>query len=813
MSNYNTQLQSNNTDLQTVLQTLQTKAAGGSADAVLFTAQDLTEEQKAQARKNIGVVDGDARTDTFKSGDTATVVSVSSLIIQGKTVEKPGKNLCSLGSAEFTQQGDYDIAEIPAGIYSLSLKVESSDTDSDLCVLAFLNASGETVSSRALGRDANDRISVSGISLPEAITKLRLFASNNWPNGTGDTATFTDIQIEAGTTVTDYEPYGIVTTGIRAEISFGDEVFSSDTILFDGDTLDFAKSILRRADGTSSVIAVSGNVSALNGKYKITAPNKVIVTHKYLSYVLFEPQVLDAEQQAQTRKNIGAASQDEMDSLGLTPIVSKNLFNVAAVTTQAWAAYNTGKLESYPDNPYIQGYSRSEFISVTGGACYTFSDERTRLEGRQWVSSHVWYDAEKKYISGQNIGAWTPVPYVLTAPANAAYIIINFQTTDYTLQVQLEKGEAPTAYAPYGLVGSMIAEAKLPLGNILYTDGILQLPKQYNLVVGDTFELFYKGVMLCKDPYAYNIQVTCAVGKAYSRKYVFTPTEVGSHTLEIKVTDDFGNVLGVQSAQLVVSAKMASPASNINVLCFGDSLTAGGNWVDEVYRRLTKTTSVTQHNATAPVGDGLSNITFVGKKTTQNGAGYEGTGGWRYSDYLDASMAGNPFAYNGNVDFTAYCSALGINKIDQCYILLGWNMSWMTESAWKADATALISKLIAHNSAIKIVLMGLQIPAYDGLAENYGANGGLANYRALQEYVFRVDQWNKDIAADYPNNVSSISIAGQFDTENNMPTANTTPNIRNATQIKQQSNGVHPDNPGYYQIADAAYRKFTADNA
>ena len=529
--------------------------------------------------------------------------------------------------------------------------------------------------------------------------------------------------------------------------------------------------------------------------------------------VLYTAQALTDEQKAQARANIAAASGEDMDSLGITAIPGKNLFNVAAVTTQAWADFSRGILESYPDNPYIQGYSRSEFIPVTGGACYTFSDERTHMEDRQWFSSYVWYDAEKNYISGQHVGAWTPVPYVLTAPANAAYIIINFQTNDYKRQVQLEKGEAVTAYAPYGPAGSMIAEAKLPQENILYRGGILHLPKAYSLVVGDTFELFYKGVMLCKDPYRYNIRVTCNAGKAYSRKFVFTPTAPGTHTLKIQVTDDFGNIIDTQSTQLVVSEKMASPGSNIHVLCLGDSLTAGGEWVDEVFRRLTKTTSVTQHNAAAPVGDGLSNITFVGKKTTKNGAGYEGIGGWKYSNYMDAGNAENPFVYNGKVDFDAYCADLGISKIDRCHILLGWNMAGAAEESWKADAKALIDLLIAHNSAIKIVLLGLQIPAYDGLGDNYGANGTYANYRGLQEYVFNVDKWNADITADYPNNVSHISIAGQFDTENNMPTANTTPNIRNTTQIKQQNNGVHPANEGYYQIADAAYRKFTADNA
>jgi hypothetical protein len=45
MSNYNSQLQSNNTDLQTVLQTLQTKAAGENLDSELNTQSTLLLEQ------------------------------------------------------------------------------------------------------------------------------------------------------------------------------------------------------------------------------------------------------------------------------------------------------------------------------------------------------------------------------------------------------------------------------------------------------------------------------------------------------------------------------------------------------------------------------------------------------------------------------------------------------------------------------------------------------------------------------------------------------------------------------------------------
>ena len=520
------------------------------------------------------------------------------------------------------------------------------------------------------------------------------------------------------------------------------------------------------------------------------------------------PQTLTQAQQTQARANMGAAAQTDMDALGLTPIPGKNLFDVAAVTLHGWADYSSGKIEMYPDNKYIQNYSFSDYMPVIDGESYTYSNKYSLRDGRTYMRSWAWYDQDKKYISGTVVNGWMAAPTVLTAPANAAYIILNFMSDEYDKENQFEQGETITDYAPYGPSGKLMAGAKVPLKNVVPGSSLLHLPEKYHLVVGDTFELFYKGVMLCKDPYAYNLLVSCDIGNAYSRKFSVTPTEPGDHTLTLQVTDDFGNVLDSGSTHLVVAQKMAAPAENINVLCLGDSLTAGGVWVDELYRRLTKTTAVTQYNAAAPTGDGLKNITFIGKKTTANGAGFEGTGGWTYGSYLDAAKAGNPFAYNGKVDFSAYCADLGVEKIHRCYILLGWNMAATAESAWKADAKALMDLLLAHNPAMKIVLLGLQIPALDGLGTNYGATGTYANYRALQEYVFSVDKWNKALAAEHPGNVSWVSIAGQFDTEYNMPVVSAPVNLRSTAQTQQQNNGVHPAPVGYYQIADAVYRQF-----
>ena len=101
--------------------------------------------------------------------------------------------------------------------------------------------------------------------------------------------------------------------------------------------------------------------------------------------------------------------------------------------------------------------------------------------------------------------------------------------------------------------------------------------------------------------------------------------------------------------------------------------------------------------------------------------------------------------------------------------------------------------------------MGLQIPAYDGLAVNYGATGVYADYYRLMQFVFNLNNWYLDLVDDN-SNVYSMNLAGQFDTENNMPASTRQVNTRNATTERYQVNGVHPADSGYMQIADAFYR-------
>ena len=174
----------------------------------------------------------------------------------------------------------------------------------------------------------------------------------------------------------------------------------------------------------------------------------------------------------------------------------------------------------------------------------------------------------------------------------------------------------------------------------------LRLPEYYELVVGDNFELFYKGISLCVDSDVYDFELSFKsgknLGKGYARKYVWTPTEddVGTHVLQIKVRSNEGKVIDEGSVELRVAAVPKSPKTEKTVLVIGDSLTSGGVWVGEMYRRLTG-------KGGTPEANGLTNIKLIGSKGS-NGAYHEGYGGWTFTSFTTANKRNDQMILTGN---------------------------------------------------------------------------------------------------------------------------------------------------------------------
>lgn len=135
------------------------------------------------------------------------------------------KNLCPENNIIFENSQTIRFeTPIPAGTYTISAIVESTDTDSSNCLLLFYypdNTTLEVYLSRSLL--GNNRVSKTFILSLDA-TKVRIYASEGYNPSVGDTATFTQLMIEAGDQMTDYVPYGEeeVTPGPDPEMPLGD---------------------------------------------------------------------------------------------------------------------------------------------------------------------------------------------------------------------------------------------------------------------------------------------------------------------------------------------------------------------------------------------------------------------------------------------------------------------------------------------------------------------------------------------------------------------------------------------------------------
>ena len=164
---------------------------------------------------------------------------------------------------------------------------------------------------------------------------------------------------------------------------------------------------------------------------------------------------------------------------------------------------------------------------------------------------------------------------------------------------------------------------------------IIFLPKKYNLVVGDKFEMFYRGVIRAFNPYQYYICIECQKGFYYPRYYTFTPKEedVGEYELTFKVFDNFGELLEEDKTLLVVN-KPIQPKRTVNILCIGDSLTSGGYWTKEGYRRFC-------HEGGEPAGLGYKdsiNLIGTNKATVDDEEiGHEGYGCWHWKSFVSTS--------------------------------------------------------------------------------------------------------------------------------------------------------------------------------
>ena len=192
-----------------------------------------------------------------------------------------------------------------------------------------------------------------------------------------------------------------------------------------------------------------------------------------------------------------------------------------------------------------------------------------------------------------------------------------------------------------------IEEAYTHVSSINFTPRII-LPDEVTAVVGDKLQLFTRGIIEAQDPYYLPYNQISSVGSSYPRYYEYTPVlaDVGTKTFTMEVKDSGYTTLTTDNMNVVVVNPTGAPTSNKNILCVGDSLTTGGTWPAEFYRRLTQ-------SGGTPAGLAYSNITFIGDNpmpgytTTQ---AFTGWGGWTWQAYTGATYATYGHVLTGTFD-------------------------------------------------------------------------------------------------------------------------------------------------------------------
>ena len=351
----------------------------------------------------------------------------------------------------------------------------------------------------------------------------------------------------------------------------------------------------------------------------------------------------------------------------------------------------------------------------------------------------------------------------------------------------------------------------------------VRLAKQYDLVVGDNFQLFYTGVVKTFNIKNEGIRVECQVGRQMPRYFEYTPVESDagqSYRLEITTRRLDGSIISLGETTLVVHPKLtdATTPANLNVLIIGDSLTYQGEWPGEGLRRIYGTDP-----GISPAPLGLTNTctSYGSKSHVINGfrVYHEGYSGWSWARFLQKTSA-NPFynAEDKSIDFKNHAARHGNPGADLIAILMSWNGANVTADFDFSeaidrnlnDAASIIRQAHTDFPDAKIICLGLQVSCLNGgTGIWYGATGGLSDMYGTAFYAFDYSKALEEMVTneEFGEYCFYIDTKGQFDTEYNTHRKEVDANDRNNTDKEIiGTNGVHPTTAGYYQIGDAFYR-------
>lgn len=541
---------------------------------------------------------------------------------------------------------------------------------------------------------------------------------------------------------------------------------------------------------------------------------------------------------------------------------------------------------------YLNGYGWSTAIyKVIIGQTYKIQIPKS---GNAVCASVAWGDKETQTsgitLEGYCLG--NEAEQEFTVVAKGEYLYSTFVKNEGFPLLELVESKPIEEVVENNAEKIKDLEERIPSSNVR-----ISLAKEYNLTVGEKFELFFRGIFSGLNYLNYEFSVdfgsVAYKGNHFNEKWEWTPLEshIGSYPITIKAYSDSGLISSATTTLKVNASELTS--DDKVCLLIGDSLMYDnnkGSIAGEVYRRICSTDVESEADGVVyPKGYGKSNFKFIGQiqSSKQPKAYSVGVGGWtakyyneksdrydyqyivcshdkkeadQHSVYKDSegvqwklesiedgrikvyvvsgqypmrmlsgtltwvsggenhsnivitssSIApGNPFWFNGKVDFAAYAESKGVSVIDYVVIELGTNNKNTDDETILNDTRTLIDNILASYPNCKISLMTTHTSAREGWYSDK------ETYYDWLQFCATLKELYNSLIKEYPSNLKVIDMAAMIDIERCGGWSYMEYNARYRGNVPQYrktflNNALHPNYAGYMMIADMIVRDIVA---
>lgn len=336
---------------------------------------------------------------------------------------------------------------------------------------------------------------------------------------------------------------------------------------------------------------------------------------------------------------------------------------------------------------------------------------------------------------------------------------------------------------------------------LLYNSSLeIILPPKIYALAGQELNIYYDNIINGKDT-EFDFSVLAYLpGQVLQNRYKLIPAEVGTKSITISAYK-YNTEVAAATTDVVISSSTTGEGVTKKILIIGDS-TTDNDTVSTVVQKLLE-------NFT----NDAMNIEAIGTK---------GTGVYKHEaksgatiDTFTTDNADNPFWNPATqaLDFSYYLTQNSLNAPDYVILNLGINDEIGAiadhNAEWAADKViqgynSLIACIKAHSPAIKIGVALTIPPCY--WQDAFGKTYGNVYYRwRHKRNIFILD---KKLINAFKNKEADgiylVPIYTNIDTRYNYGLEENPVNARNPRTIESPAEWytVHPDTPGYWQIAD-----------